>query len=59
MRGWSHEQKNKVFAGSSRASGTVGVGAARRAWLPMGGDEFNREQNGMYAGNLEKLGASG
>src|SRR5436190_22064658 len=59
LRGWSHEQIIEVFPGSSRTSSTAGVGAAVRAWIAMGSDEFDREQNGMYPGNLEKLGASG
>jgi hypothetical protein len=48
LRGWSHEERSKVFAGSSRTGGPIGVGAARRARIPVDRDNVDRQQDGMH-----------
>jgi hypothetical protein len=48
LRGWSHEQVSQVFAGSAGAGGSEGAGAPARAWLAVGGDQFDCPQDRLH-----------
>ena len=52
LRGWRHEQANKIFPASAGACGADGVRASGGAHIAVGHDQFDFRQDWLYARDI-------